>query len=255
MRELRVEHAGDIPADFLQKFWIEPGNDFVAFLSRLKTQDLSFLVEVADDGSGGPTVLDLIGDEVRAIQRRTGFTVPSSTATAGGPAASDWEFLSCKGLKKKGKDLRKSNLDSERREMIVIAASAKMLAPVDHKVNTIAKEFGFKNPLRERDDEPEKFVIIGGCVQWLLLSLLRGHLGRCSVSGILEGRCPPHLQPRLGRESHQHTLATRLLCLPAPPQPQDLWGEYHGHVLQTPHPMWYWRKWAYVPLRCGSFRS
>ena len=54
----------------------------------------------------------------------------------------------------------KIHVPDRRREVIAVAASSKMLAPVEHKVKVISKDFGFKNPLREHEDEAEKFVII-----------------------------------------------------------------------------------------------
>jgi len=164
MKKLYVANSGDLPRDFLEKFWFEPGDDFVAFLSRLKDGGLSFLLEAPNDATN---VSDLISEQVRQIKTRGGPSVPEPRDTGEGQAALHWEFLSCKSIKVKAKDLRQSDCPhaSKKKDFIGIAASSKMLAPVDHKVKTIAKEFGFRNPLREHDDEPEKFVIIG---LWML---------------------------------------------------------------------------------------
>jgi hypothetical protein len=149
--------------DFLRKFWIEPGDDFIAFLSRLKDNDLSFLVEVSDDGSAGHSVSDAIDEQIRGISARGGPSVPEPASTAVGQAAVRWEFLSCKCISMKPKDLRRPDPQhgTAKKPFIGIAASSKMLAPVERNVKAITKEYGFKNPLREHDHEPEKFVIIG----------------------------------------------------------------------------------------------
>ena len=154
MKELCVENRTDLPRDFLQKFWIEPGDDFIAFLMRLRDKNLSFSLEAPDNASDVP---DLISEQVGQIKRRGGPSVPESSHVGEGQVKLLWEFLSCKSMKVKAKDLRQPALQRApgRREVIVVAASSKMLAPVEHKVKVIAKEFGFKNPLREHEDEAE----------------------------------------------------------------------------------------------------
>lgn len=166
MRDLQIQRAGDIPGDFLQKLCFEPGVEFMAFLSRLKGNGLSFVLEFPDDAPGGAPVLDAINEQVEAIMVRGGPSLPGPTGIVPAQATSRWEFLSCKYVKMKERDLRlpNSRASSQSRDLVRISASTKMLSPVEHKVRLIAREFGFKDPLRVHDDEPEKFVIIGGWV-------------------------------------------------------------------------------------------
>jgi hypothetical protein len=170
MKELLLKDGRDLPRDFLRKFWIEPGDDFVAFLSRLKDKGLSFLLEVPDDATN---VADLISEQVTQIKTRGGPSVPEPPDTREGQTTFLWEFLSCKSSKFKMKDLRSAARNaSGKKPFIEIAASSKMLAPVEYRVKVITKEFGFKDPLRAHNDEPEKFVIIGSLVCCFLFALL-----------------------------------------------------------------------------------
>lgn len=172
MKELCVENGRDIPRDFLQKFWIEPGDDFVTFLTTLKDKGLSFVLEAPDNAPG---ISDQISEQIARIKTRGGPSIPEPSGVREGQAALLWEFLTCKAAKVKARDLRLPGPQRRpgTKEFIVIGASTKMLAPVEYKVKVIAKEFGFKDPLRQHDDDPEKFVIVGSWLSCCRFDLLR----------------------------------------------------------------------------------
>ena len=170
MGSVCVGHAGDIPSDFVQKFWIAPGTDFYQFLARLVENDLLFTIEVPADASDGPSVLQQIDDELGTRRATGGPTLPKSSRTFGPEPSHSWQLLSCKQTKVKPKDLRAGNIrqGKEKQEFIEIKATSEMLAPVDYKVATVTKRFGFKNPLRSEEGDPEMLVVIGEHTGWLV---------------------------------------------------------------------------------------
>lgn len=176
MRSTCVEHPGDVPGDFVQKFWIAPGADFYSFLTRLQENDLLFTIEVPADASDGPSVMGRIDEELRTRRSAGGPSLPCPSQTTVSGPSHRWELLSCKqtkvGVKNlrtthkgKGKEKKVQNAGQNKgkQDVIEIKATSEMLSPVDYKISTMTKRYGFRNPLRSSEDEPEMLVVIGGC--------------------------------------------------------------------------------------------
>ena len=160
MKELQVQHKSDLPADFIQKFWIEPGADFDSFLQRFQAHDLLFSVEVPDEDSDRHAASNAINEQLQRIYLSGGPKLLEPEGNLAQAIRPPWEFLTCKEVMVKGKDLRGG--PKEKRKFVVIKTSSKMLAPVEYsKVKAIVKQFGIKNTLRENEDEPDKLVVIG----------------------------------------------------------------------------------------------
>jgi hypothetical protein len=171
MKELQIQHRSDIPANFLRKFWIESGVAFESFLLRCQSHGWLFSIEVPEDEGNSHAMVDAIDEAVRDVDMKGGPKLPKPDGQLGQDRDRRWEFLSCKAIKRKVKELRgqsrhRCNAD-EKMLFIEIKSSGVMLAPVDYTVNTITKLFGFKNTIREDLDDPEKLVIIG---LWALIT-------------------------------------------------------------------------------------
>lgn len=171
MKELQIQHRSDLPENFLRRFWIELGAAFELFLSQCKEHGWLFSVEVPEDEGSSHAMVDAINEGVRNIGVHGGPKLPKPEGELDQDGERCWEFLSCKRIKRKVKDLRgqprhRRNAE-DKTTFVEITTSAAMLAPVDYNVNTITKVLGFKNTLREDPQEPEKFVAIG---TWLHVS-------------------------------------------------------------------------------------
>ena len=159
MKELQLQRKSDLPANFLQKVWIAAGADFNSFLSQFKAHDLFFSVEVPDEDLDNDAASNAIDEQLQGIALRGGPKLPGP----GGDPQRRWEYLSCRVVNVKMRDLRGGGRQGggEKMGVVEIKTSSKMLAPLDYKVKAITKHLGFKNTLRESEDEPEKFVVIG----------------------------------------------------------------------------------------------
>ena len=169
MKVQQIASKRDLPQDFVQKFWIETGDDFGTFLTRFRDHDLLFTVEVVDEQDSSIDLQEAINAELRSIEARGG---PSLPKPAGGSSSNDarcWEFLSCKEGKVTSKQLRVRGASKEKIVVVQIGSSSAMLAPIDYNIPTITKRFGIKNILRENAEEPEKLVIIGNAISTIML--------------------------------------------------------------------------------------
>jgi hypothetical protein len=161
MKAQIVDNSRHLPRDFLDKFWIEPGDSFVAFLSRLQQHDLLFTVEVAGEPENHVNLSDAINTQLHLIEARGGPCLPRP---AEGSAAGDprkWDFLSSREQKVKPKDLRGRVQHSRKVAIIEIKTSSSIMAPIDYQIASVTKQFGIKNALRRDGGEPEKLVFIG----------------------------------------------------------------------------------------------
>jgi hypothetical protein len=165
MKELQIEHKPDLPANLLQRFWIEPGAPFDEFLQRFKEHDLFFTVEVPNEDDDRNAMVNVIEEKVHSIHMGGGPELPTRQGDLAQHERRHWEFLSCKKVKSNVQHLRaRSNRGSgstEKRQFVEISSSTKMLAPVDYNSATITKQLGFKNTLRMNRGDPDKFVVIG----------------------------------------------------------------------------------------------
>lgn len=163
MKELKVQHRSKLPVNLLQKFWIHP-NDFQPFLRLFQEHELFFSVDISDEGSDNLAVINAINEELDRVRRIGGPTLQGAGGETGGQDRL-WEFLSCRQVKVKPKDLRgqlsTSTGPMQKMDFIEIRSSSKMLSPFEYRVDKIVKAFGFKNMLREDRSESEKFVAIG----------------------------------------------------------------------------------------------
>lgn len=157
-----VNVAG-VPANFVTKFWILPGSDLTQLFRRLKKNDLLFTIDAAVDGSDGPSVVRKVNDELKKRIAAGEPNLPPPPARVGEDEDDQrWEVLSCKKVKVKSREMRGvSGRNAAKQEAVEFKASSDTLAPADYKVDTLAKTFGFKNPLRMDDSEPEMFIAIG----------------------------------------------------------------------------------------------
>ena len=164
MKELQIQHKPDLPANLLQRFWIEPGPPFDEFLQRLKENDLFFTLEVPNEDDDENAMVNAIEEKLHSIRMGGGPGLPTEQGDPAQHKGRRWEFLSCKLVRSKVQDLRgPSNRGSstEKRQFVEISSSTKMLAPVDYNSSTITKQLGFKNTLRKNRGDPDKFVVIG----------------------------------------------------------------------------------------------
>lgn len=161
MKELQVQYHQDLPRNFVDKFWIESGDDFEQFVQRFHQHDLFFSIEVASDNDNSHTVIDAINGELEKIHLAGGPKLPApAEANAGGSTVERWwDILSCKVPKTKAKSPRGGS--TEKKSYVQILASQTMLAPVDFNMKTITKTFGYNNIRRLDLDEPQKLIVIG----------------------------------------------------------------------------------------------
>jgi hypothetical protein len=186
MNRLQIPHGSDLPGDFLQRFWFEQGDNFVSFLSRCRSHHLLFALEVPSEGDNNNALLDAIDGHLQTLGSRDGpkLPLPDQGRDLGVHESRLWEFLSCKEVKVKMKDLR-GRRGAERRSVVKIpcveiARSSGVLAPIDYNAKSVAKRLGYPNPLREVSTEPEDLVVIGiQTISIYSFSAQRYPLNRC----------------------------------------------------------------------------
>jgi hypothetical protein len=165
MKTSQLINRSDLPADFLQKFWIESEAPFDNFLSRLSEHNLLFTVEVPTKEADHSAMTDAIDRELDAIAKQSGPELPKPQGEIDHLGKCRWVFLSSKLIKVKKQNLRGYSMtragSTEKIQLVEIKSSLAMLAPVDYSVQNITKEFGIKNTLRVDRNEPEKMVVIG----------------------------------------------------------------------------------------------
>ena len=165
MKELQSQEKLDLPKNFLQRIWIEPGTMFNKFLSHCQDHDLLFSVDVPCEDSDNQAMLTAVNKRLESLASQGGPRLPDQEPGPSQQEGHRWEFLSCKKTKVKGRNFRgkaKPGQGSTNMIMVVeIGTSEIMLAPVNYKVRLVTKQFGFKNTIRCESNEPDKFVVIG----------------------------------------------------------------------------------------------
>jgi hypothetical protein len=163
MKELQMPKNSGLPKDFLEKFWLEP-EDFKNLLARCQSKGLFFTVTIPDEDHPNTALLDAVNQVLAALPSRGGPGLPEPQGKDLLDPARHWEFLTCKVIKASASKLRAQKKDQKGKKAVIQISSestAAMLAPVDYSVQYATKTFGFKNPLRKNESEPEKFVAIG----------------------------------------------------------------------------------------------
>lgn len=166
MKKLQMPQGSGLPEDFLEKFWLEP-EEFCRFLLRCQSKDLFFTVSVPDEDGSNTTLLDAVNQVLATLSSRGGPGLPKSEVEIFRDQARQWEFLTCKAVKVSATKLRgriragKKDRKEKKTVIHIGSESTTILAPVDYNVQYVTKTFGFKNPLRENESEPEKFVVVG----------------------------------------------------------------------------------------------
>ncbi|KAF9779577.1 hypothetical protein BJ322DRAFT_1214197 [Thelephora terrestris] len=164
MKELQMPPESGVPRDFLQKFWLDPEDSFDRFLSRCKSNNLIFTVEVSHEDNDSRIVSGLIDQGLTDLTSRGGPKLPELQTNGDNNGQPRWELLMCKRTKVKESDLRgqprRAGAQHRKVEVVEIKRSSVRLAPVEYTMSQIAKGFGFKDTLREVATEPEKIAVI-----------------------------------------------------------------------------------------------